>query len=64
MSIWLEKHKYGDKHWMRIVSAGIKQGSTFAVLPMEVGIGIYFQLEVLFRVDDDTLVLGSLQIFT
>ena len=31
---------------MRLGSAGIKWGSTFVVLSMEVGIDIYFQLEV------------------
>lgn len=31
---------------MRLGSAGIKQGSTSVVIPMEVSIDIYFQLEV------------------
>ena len=36
----------------------------FAVITNEFGINIYFQLKLFMRVDDDTLVLGSLQVFT
>ena len=49
---------------MRLVISGIKWCINFVVITNKVSIGMYFQLVIFLRVDDDTLVSGSLQIFT